>query len=506
MNVLIILGHPRTDSLCGALADAYSKGAREAGTEVRQLDLAKLDFDLNVHTISPNQQVFEDDVRKAQEMILWAEHLVFVYPTWWGTMPALLKGFLDRVLTQGYSFKTCEGGTGYQGLLNGRSAQLITTMDTPPLIHRLVYRQPGKNAMERATLGFCGIRPVHSMVCGSVKNSNLQLRQKWLEQAYCQGRRLERGRITLEDKIQQKVGAWIKGLRIQFYLMTWVAYTMGALAASPADGVFGNPLFWLGYLCLFLLEVATVLINEVVDFQSDRNNRFYSTFTGGSRVLVECLLSQREVRVGIAVVMVAFLAASSLLLSMTPATTPTILSVLGAGMILAIGYTAPPLKFCYRGLGELDVAVTHSIGVILCGYVFLGGALSDPMPWILSAPLLLAIVPSITLSGVPDMEADAAAAKFTLAVRLGQRRALILALIFTLLAAGTALIWQAMNLADGAFAGIAYVVIPHGILLAWLLHKRIESGKPPGRIDGLMAVSLIYVLWFGLIPLFRLLG
>lgn len=506
MNVLIILGHPRTDSLCGALADAYSKGAREAGTEVRQLDLAKLDFDLNVHTISPNQQVFEDDVRKAQEVILWAEHLVFVYPTWWGTMPALLKGFLDRVLTQGYSFKTCEGGTGYQGLLNGRSAQLITTMDTPPLIHRLVFRQPGKNAMERATLGFCGIRPVHSMVCGSVKNSNLQLRQKWLDRAYCQGRRLERGRVTIVDKIQQKAGAWIKGMRIQFYLMTWVAYTMGALAAHPANGVFANSLFWLGYLCLFLLEVATVLINEVVDFQSDRNNRFYSTFTGGSRVLVERLLSQSEVRVGIAVVMVAFLAASLLLISLTPATTPTVLSVLGAGMILAIGYTAPPLKFCYRGLGELDVAVTHSIGVILCGYVFLGGALSDPMPWILSAPLLLAIVPSITLSGVPDMEADAAAAKFTLAVRLGQRRALILALIFTLLAAGIALIWQAMNLADGAFAGIAYVVIPHGILLAWLLHKRIESGKPPGRIDGLMAVSLIYVLWFGLIPLFRLLG
>ena len=506
MNVLIILGHPRTDSLCGALADAYGKGAREAGTEVRQLDLAKLDFDPNVHTISPNQQVFEDDIRKAQEMILWAEHLVFVYPTWWGTMPALLKGFLDRVLTPGYSFKTCEGGKGYQGLLNGRSAQLITTMDTPPLIYRFVYRQPGKNAMERATLVFCGIRPVHSMVCGSVKNSSLHLRQKWLERAYCQGRRLERGRVTLEDKIRQKAGAWIKGMRIQFYLMTWVAYTMGALAIHPVNGVFGNPLFWLGYLCLFLLEVATVLINEVVDFQSDQNNRFYSTFTGGSRVLVERLLSQREVIVGITVALVTFLAASAFLLSMTPATTPTVLLVLGAGMILALGYTAPPLKLCYRGLGELDVAVTHSIGMILCGYVFLGGALNDPMPWFLSAPLLLAILPSITLSGIPDMEADAAAAKCTLAVSLGQRMALILALIFTLLAAVTALIWQVMNLADGAFAGIAYVVIPHGILLAWMLHKRIESGKPPGRIDGLMAASLIYVLWFGLIPLFRLLG
>lgn len=506
MNVLIILGHPRTDSLCGALADAYGKGASEAGTEVRRLDLATLDFDPDVHTPSPNQQAFEDDIRKARALILWAEHLVFVYPTWWGTLPALLKGFLDRALTPDFAFNTCEGGTGYQGLLGGRSAQLITTMDTPPLIHRLVYRQPGRNAMARATLGFCGIRPVRSLVCGSVKDSSLQQRQLWLEQAHRQGRSLERGRITPGEKLRHKIGAWLKGLRLQFYPMTWLAYTAGALAATPVDGVFGNPLFWLGYLCLFLLEVATVLVNEVVDFQSDRNNRFFSTFTGGSRVLVEGLLSLRELRIGIAAALAAFLAASAWLLSLTPASASSVLSVLGAMTILAIGYTAPPLKLCYRGLGELDVAVTHSIGVILCAYVFLGGAWNDAMPWLLSLPLLLAIMPSITLSGIPDLEADAAAGKRTLAVRLGQRGALIVCLIFTLLAAGAALTGQVMHLAGGAFGGIAYIVVPHAALLSWLLLKRIESAKPPGRIDGLMAASLTFVLWFGLFPLFRLAG
>src|SRR5690606_14559357 len=145
MNVLIILGHPRPDSLCGALASAYGKGASEAGTTtVRRLDLATLDFDPDVRTVSPNQQTFEDDIFEARELILWADHLVFVYPTWWGTMPALLKGFLDRVLTPGFAFETCEGGTGYRGLLGGRTAQLITTMDTPPAIHRPAYRQPGR--------------------------------------------------------------------------------------------------------------------------------------------------------------------------------------------------------------------------------------------------------------------------------------------------------------------------------------------------------------------------
>jgi 1,4-dihydroxy-2-naphthoate octaprenyltransferase len=506
MNVLIILGHPRTNSLCGALADSYGEGARAAGTEVRRLDLATLDFDPHVHTISPNQQTFEDDIRKARELILWAEHLVFVYPTWWGTMPALLKGFLDRVLTPGFAFKTSEGGTGYQGLLGGRSAQLITTMDTPPLIHRLVYRQPGRNAMARATLGFCGVRPVRFLACGSVKDASLQQRQQWLAQARHQGRTLERGRITPAEQLRHKAGAWLKAMRLQFYPMTWLAYTAGALAASPVDGVFSNPLFWIGYLCLFLGEVATVLINEVVDFPSDRNNRFFSPFTGGSRVLVEGLLSLRELRIGIVVALTGAFVGSAWLLTLTPASTSAVAWLLGVMGILAIGYTAPPLKLCYRGLGELDVAVTHSIVVILCGYVFLGGAWNDAVPWLLGLPLLLAIVPSITLSGIPDLEADAVAGKRTLAVRLGQRGALMLAIAFTLLASVTALTWQIMNLAGGAFAGVAYVVIPHATLLLWLLLKRIESGKPSGRIDGLMAASLTYVLWFGLFPLLRLAG
>jgi 4-hydroxybenzoate polyprenyltransferase len=102
------------------------------------------------------------------------------------------------------------------------------------------------------------------------------------------------------------------------------------------------------------------------------------------------------------------------------------------------------------------------------------------------------------------MEADAAAGKRTLAVRFGQRGALLLALAFTLLASGAALLWQLMNLAGGAYAGIAYAVVPHGAWLVWLLQRRMTSSQAPGRVDGLMAASLTFLLWFGLIPLWRL--
>lgn len=96
MRCLLILAHPRRDSLCGALFDAYADGAREAGVTCRELILGEMQFDPDVIALSPEQQTLEPDLVRAQQDIAWAEHLVFVYPTWWGTYPARLKGFLDR--------------------------------------------------------------------------------------------------------------------------------------------------------------------------------------------------------------------------------------------------------------------------------------------------------------------------------------------------------------------------------------------------------------------------
>ncbi|MFL1453393.1 NAD(P)H-dependent oxidoreductase [Marinobacter sp. GN3S48] len=504
INVLVILGHPRADSFCGALAEAFCQGARAAGVQLRRLDLSGLDFDPHLHTPSPNDQPLEDDLCRARELLLWADHLVIVYPTWWGTAPALLKGFLDRLMAPGFAFRTCEGGIGYQGLLQDRSAQLITTMDTPPLVHRLLYRQPGKNALARATLGFCGMRPVRSLVFGSVKNASTDQREAWLARAERQGRRLQQGRITRMERLRHKTGAWLRSLRLQFYPMSWVAYAIGALAASPGSPVLGTSVFWVGYLCLFLLEVATVLVNEVVDLPTDQRNRYFNAFTGGSRVLVDGSLSQREVKAGIGVALSGLLASTIWLLSLSAAAPAAIIAVLGVLTVLAIGYTAPPLKLSYRGLGEVDVAVTHSIGVLLCGYLFLGGAWHDPTPWLLSVPMLLGILPSITLSGIPDLDADALVSKRTLAVRFGFKNALRIALFFVLLSAATALVWDVWGLAGGAYTGIVWLVVPHAAVLTWFLYRHVRIDRAPGRIDGLMVASLGYVVWFGLVPLLRL--
>src|SRR5579872_5548971 len=114
LHVLLLLAHPRRDSLCGAIADAYAAGAASAGVDLRRCELAALDFEYNVNEISPSDQAPEDGLRSAMEAIVWADHIVIVFPTWWGTMPAVLKAFLDRVLAPGFAFAGREHGEGWE--------------------------------------------------------------------------------------------------------------------------------------------------------------------------------------------------------------------------------------------------------------------------------------------------------------------------------------------------------------------------------------------------------
>ena len=104
-RILLILGTPKRDSLCHALAEAYSNGARGQGHVVRQLPLGELQFDPILREGFGQQQTLEPDLLEAQRQIHWAEHLVFVYPVWWGGVPALLKGFFDRTFLPGFAFK-----------------------------------------------------------------------------------------------------------------------------------------------------------------------------------------------------------------------------------------------------------------------------------------------------------------------------------------------------------------------------------------------------------------
>ena len=187
-RILVILGHPAKESFCAALADSYVEGAKAAGNEVQLLSLGNLSFDPALHNGYATIQELEPDLVAAQAAITWAQHIVFVYPIWWGAMPALLKGFIDRLFLPGFAFKYREGSQFWDRLLSGRSAHLLVTMDTPPWYFRWVYRMPGHNQMKRTILEFSGIKPVTVSSFGPIKDSQLQKREKWLAQANTYGR------------------------------------------------------------------------------------------------------------------------------------------------------------------------------------------------------------------------------------------------------------------------------------------------------------------------------
>ena len=178
-KIAIFMGHPNTSSLGSGLADAYQEGAEKGGHEVRRINLVELDFDPILRDVANRDQDMEPDLKMAQETIIWSDHLVFVYPTWWATMPALLKGFVDRTIIPGFAYKYQKGSAFPEKLLKGRTARLITTMDAPKFYYALVYRQAGHNAMKRATLLFCGVKPVRISAFGNVRGSSPEKREKW---------------------------------------------------------------------------------------------------------------------------------------------------------------------------------------------------------------------------------------------------------------------------------------------------------------------------------------
>jgi len=162
MKLYILLAHPSKNSFNGALADAYEQEAKQLGHEVRRQNLGDMDFDPILWEGYKTTQELEPDLLKAQENILWCEKWVIFYPVWWGSVPALLKGFLDRTLHSGFAYKYHDSGPFWDKLLKGRSAQLITTCDAPALWLYFMYRNSDINTMKQATLKFCGFGTVQT--------------------------------------------------------------------------------------------------------------------------------------------------------------------------------------------------------------------------------------------------------------------------------------------------------------------------------------------------------
>lgn len=190
-KILVILGHPRVKSYCGTLAEEYIRGARRYKAQVKYVKLIDLKFDAIGAHDHKGAPPLEADLVKMQKLILWADHIVLVYPTWWGGPPALLKGFLDRVLTSGFAFKYRRGGWGWDRYLKGRSARIITTAGGPWALNHIIYRMPGVKMLRWATFWFSGIWPTRVTEISSLNTpwTRHSKKARWISRAERAGER-----------------------------------------------------------------------------------------------------------------------------------------------------------------------------------------------------------------------------------------------------------------------------------------------------------------------------
>ncbi|WP_196259567.1 NAD(P)H-dependent oxidoreductase [Pelagibacterium limicola] len=181
MNIYLLLGHPDTSSFDAALADAYEDGARTAGHEVLRHNVGDMSFDPILHKGYNAIQPLEPDLLLAQDNIKWCDHWVIVYPVWWGSAPALLRGYFHRILLPGFAFHPHENDPMWDKLLAGKSGHIITTSDAPNLYTLLVYRNSDVVTVKTATLGYCGIKPVKVTRFGSIGRSTGAQRTRHIE-------------------------------------------------------------------------------------------------------------------------------------------------------------------------------------------------------------------------------------------------------------------------------------------------------------------------------------
>jgi len=177
MKTLIIVANPNTDSFSFAIANKYKELASIKHHQVVILDLYR---DKNQQPFHYLIETEKEDVTKEmkyyQEKIKWADELIFVFPVWWGSMPAIMKNFIDWNFNSGFAFKYVKSRP--KGLLNNKTVKVFTTVGTPTLIYILSgAKKRLKNTLKKQIFEFCGMTLVEFNLFGGMNTKNVNTKK-----------------------------------------------------------------------------------------------------------------------------------------------------------------------------------------------------------------------------------------------------------------------------------------------------------------------------------------
>jgi len=183
-KILIINGHPNHESFNFGIAESYLKGAIASGAQVETITIAELKFNPNLQFGYQKRTELEPDLLASWQKIQKADHLVWIHPVWFGGLPSITKGFIDRLFLPGMAFQYRKDSVWWDKLLKGKTAHIITTLDQPSWYYKLFYGNPSVNQLKKSTLEFCGVKPVKVSYIGIIKTADENQRKKWLDKVY----------------------------------------------------------------------------------------------------------------------------------------------------------------------------------------------------------------------------------------------------------------------------------------------------------------------------------
>lgn len=188
MKVLIIYSHPYDKSFCHAIMESVKKSALKAGHEVEVLNLDEDGFN-PVMTGEDllgfrNHEIVDEQAKAYAAKVRAAEHLVFIFPVWWELMPAMMKGFIDKVIFPGTTYEYTRSGYGMKSILkHQKKTTVITTMNTPKPVYKFIFGNPLRGALIKGTFKKTGMKNVEWISFHMVKASSEKTRKKWLHTA-----------------------------------------------------------------------------------------------------------------------------------------------------------------------------------------------------------------------------------------------------------------------------------------------------------------------------------
>ena len=179
MKILIINGHPDKESFVSALFAKYAENINKQRHDVRILDLSEMKFDPVLRFGYRKRMEPDNEIELSQEMVKWADHLVFFYPIWFGAVPSLLKGWFERVITPGFAFNL--DGIKISKYLKNKTAHLVFTSGGPVFLQKI--RGNPEIKLVKGVLNFCGIKTTMVDRIGMVtgKLAKAEKRGKFLE-------------------------------------------------------------------------------------------------------------------------------------------------------------------------------------------------------------------------------------------------------------------------------------------------------------------------------------